>query len=38
MNCDTIQQIVILQKRQSELLIFKQGTSIPVPYSNKTSS
>ena len=38
MNCDTIQQIVILQKRQLELLIFNQGISIPVPYSNKTLS
>ena len=37
-NRGTIQQIVILQKRQLELLIFNQGISIPVPYSNKTSS
>ena len=37
-NRGTIQQIVILQKRQLELLIFNQGISIPVPYSNKTLS
>ena len=34
----TIQRIVILQKRQLELLIFSQGIPIPVPYSNKTLS
>ena len=37
-NRGTIQQIVILQKRQLELLIFNQGIPIPVPCSNKTSS
>ena len=37
-NCSTIQQIVILQKRLFELLIFNQGILIPVTYSNKTSS
>ena len=37
-NCGTIQQIVILQKRELELLIFNQGIPIPVPYPNKTSS
>ena len=36
-NCSTIQQIIILQKRLLELLIFDQKRSIPVPYSNKTS-
>ena len=35
-NCSTIQQILILQKRLLELLIFNQEISIPVPYSNKT--
>ena len=35
-NCSTIQQIIILQKRLLELLIFDQKRSIPVPYSNKT--
>ena len=34
--CSTIQQIVMLQKRQLELLIFNQGIPISVPYSNKT--
>ena len=33
-NCSTIQQIVILQKRLLELLIFNQGILIPVTYSN----
>ena len=37
-NRGTIQQIVILQKRQLELLIFNQGIPILVPSSNKTSS
>ena len=31
-NCSTIQQIVILQKKLLELLIFNQGFSIPVSY------
>ena len=33
-NRSTIQQILILQKRQLELLIFIQRIPIPVPYSN----
>ena len=37
-NCGTIQQIVILQKRLLELLIFIQGILIPVTYSNKAAS
>ena len=37
-NCSTIQQIVILQKRLLELLIFNQGILIPVTYSNKAPS
>ena len=37
-NCSTIQQIVILQKRLLELLIFNQGILIPVTYSNKVPS
>ena len=37
-NCGTIQQIVVLQKRQLELLVFNQGILIPFPYSNKSSS
>ena len=35
-NCRTIEQIIILQKRLLELLIFIQEISIPVTYSNKT--
>ena len=37
-NRSTIQRIVILQKKQLELLIFNQGIPIPVPHSNKTPS
>ena len=37
-NHGTIQRIVILKKRQLELLIFSQRIPIPVPYSKKTSS
>ena len=37
-NCSTIQQIVILQRRVLELLIFNQGIPIPVPYSSKAPS
>ena len=37
-NCSTIQQIVILQKRLLELLIFNQGILIPATYSNKAPS
>ena len=36
--CSTIQQIAILQTKLLELLIFSQGISIPVPYSNKSPS
>ena len=35
-NCSAIQQIIILQKRLLELIIFNQEISIPVPYWNKT--
>ena len=31
-NCSAIQQIIILQKRLLELIIFNQEISIPVPY------
>ena len=34
-NCSNFQQIVILQKKLLELLIFNQGISVPVPYSTK---
>ena len=37
-NCNIDQQIVVLQKALSELLIFNQEMSIPVPYSNKSPS
>ena len=37
-NRSTIQRILILQKRQLELLIFNQEIPTPVPYSNKISS
>ena len=37
-NCSSIQQIVILQKKLLELIIFNQEIAIPVPYSNKTPS
>ena len=37
-NSSTIQRIVILQKRQLELLIFNQGIPIPILCSNKTLS
>ena len=37
-NRSNIQQILILQKRQLELLIFNQGIPILVTYSNKISS
>ena len=36
-NTSTLQQIIILQKKLLELLIFNQEISILVPYSNKTS-
>ena len=37
-NRSTIKQILILHKRQLEILIFNQGIPIPVLYSNKISS
>ena len=37
-NRSTIQRVMILQKKQLELLIFNQGIPIPLPYSKKTSS
>ena len=37
-NSSTIHRIVILQKKKLLKLIFDQGISIPVPYSNKTPS
>ena len=35
-NFNTIQQILILQKKAVRIIISKQGISIPVPYSSKT--
>ena len=37
-NRSTIQRIVVLQKRLSELSIFNQAIPIPVPHSNKPPS